>query len=54
MSDSAATVSKNIVWHEGITQAQRDTLTGQKGVTVWFTGLSGEHHPTRGTGRGES
>lgn len=35
------TVSKNIVWHSGITQAQRDELCGQKGVTVWFTGLSG-------------
>jgi hypothetical protein len=54
MSDSAATVSKNIVWHEGITQAQRDTLTGQKGVTVWFTGLSGEHlSPARERKMGE-
>lgn len=38
---SAHTPATNIIWHEGITQAQRDELTGQKGVTVWFTGLSG-------------
>lgn len=35
---SAAT---NLTWHEGVTQEQRNTLTGQQGVTVWFTGLSG-------------
>jgi hypothetical protein len=34
-------VATNIVWHEGITQAQREELAGQQGVTVWFTGLSG-------------
>ncbi|GAA5901943.1 hypothetical protein JCM8208_006645 [Rhodotorula glutinis] len=33
-------VSKNIVWHEGVTQTQREELVGQKGVTIWFTGLS--------------
>ncbi|GAA6011661.1 hypothetical protein JCM10207_004199 [Rhodosporidiobolus poonsookiae] len=37
---SAAPVSQNIVWHEGVSQAQREELSGQKGVTVWFTGLS--------------
>ncbi|KAM0746865.1 adenylyl-sulfate kinase [Meredithblackwellia eburnea MCA 4105] len=37
---STAPVSKNIVWHEGVTQEQRNALTKQKGVTVWFTGLS--------------
>jgi adenylylsulfate kinase len=35
-------VATNIVWHEGVTLAQREALTSQKGVTVWFTGLSGE------------
>jgi len=29
-----------VLQHEGVTQAQRDGLTGQKGCTVWFTGLS--------------
>ncbi|KAL8278785.1 hypothetical protein RQP46_008854 [Phenoliferia psychrophenolica] len=40
MASITTPVATNIVWHEGITQAQRDELTGQKGVTVWFTGLS--------------
>lgn len=35
-------VSKNIVWHEGVSQKQREELVGQKGVTIWFTGLSGK------------
>ena len=42
MANITTPVATNIVWHEGIMQAQRDELTGQKGVTVWFTGLSGE------------
>lgn len=37
-----APVSQNIVWHEGVTQEQREELTGQRGVTIWFTGLSGQ------------
>lgn len=44
MSSTSTPVATNIVWHEGITQTQRDELTGQKGVTVWFTGLSGKQH----------
>lgn len=31
----------NITFHEGhVTRAERNTLLGQKGCTVWFTGLS--------------
>ena len=31
----------NITWHEGnITREERNALFGQKGCTVWFTGLS--------------
>jgi adenylylsulfate kinase len=31
----------NITWHTGsVTRRQREALLGQKGVTVWFTGLS--------------
>ncbi|GAA5875742.1 hypothetical protein JCM8547_007055 [Rhodosporidiobolus lusitaniae] len=37
---SSEPVSKNIVWHEGVSQAQREQLVGQKGLTLWFTGLS--------------
>lgn len=38
----AAPVSENIVWHHGVSQEQREELTGQRGVTIWFTGLSGQ------------
>ncbi len=31
----------NLTWHSGtVTRADREQLLGQKGVTVWFTGLS--------------
>src|SRR5947199_1737526 len=31
----------NIAWHEGcVTREERESLLGQKGVTVWMTGLS--------------
>lgn len=33
--------SSNITWHDGaVTRADRQALLDQKGVTVWFTGLS--------------
>src|SRR5450432_3561002 len=38
MSEQKAT---NITWHEGtVTRDEREKLLGQKGVTVWMTGLS--------------
>jgi len=38
MSESKAT---NIVWHAGrITRAKREGLSGHRGFTIWFTGLS--------------
>src|SRR5438105_2508347 len=38
MSESKST---NITWHSGaVTRADRQKLLNQKGVTVWFTGLS--------------
>lgn len=43
--EMTAPVSQNIVWHEGVTQEQREELTGQRGVTIWFTGLSGQSTP---------
>jgi len=40
-SKSPAPVSRNIVRSDSLVdQAQRETLLGQKGVTVWLTGLS--------------
>ena len=39
MSKQKAT---NVVWHHGeVTRADRFNRLGQKGVTLWFTGLSG-------------
>jgi adenylylsulfate kinase len=38
MAEQKAT---NITWHEGsVTRDEREKLLGQKGVTVWMTGLS--------------
>jgi adenylylsulfate kinase len=38
MAEQKAT---NITWHEGaVTREEREQLLGQKGVTVWMTGLS--------------
>ncbi len=37
----------NVTWHEGdITREHRNELLGQKGVTLWFTGLSGSGKST--------
>jgi adenylylsulfate kinase len=39
--------STNITWHAGhIERADRERLLGQKGVTVWLTGLSGSGKST--------
>ncbi|MEX0654830.1 MAG: adenylyl-sulfate kinase [Phycisphaeraceae bacterium] len=44
MAEQKAT---NITWHEGeITREQRQTALGQKGVTIWTTGLSGSGKST--------
>src|SRR5262249_39914365 len=37
----------NITWHEGhVTAEERSKLLRQKGVTIWFTGLSGSGKST--------
>ena len=37
----------NLTWHDGeVTRAQRGALLGQKGATIWFTGLSGSGKST--------
>src|SRR4030043_2224702 len=39
--------SKNIKWHKHkVTQLDRERLLGQKGVVLWFTGLSGSGKST--------
>ncbi|GHA06933.1 adenylyl-sulfate kinase [Arenicella chitinivorans] len=40
-------VATNVTWHEGeVTRADRFNRLGQKGVTLWFTGLSGSGKST--------
>ena len=44
MAEQKAT---NVTWHEGeITRENRYSLLGQKGATIWFTGLSGSGKST--------
>jgi adenylylsulfate kinase len=39
--------SKNLTWHEGqVSRTDREKLLGQRGVTVWLTGLSGSGKST--------
>ena len=43
--------STNITWHDGaVSREDRRRLLGQKGVTVWLTGLSGSGKSTIATG----
>jgi adenylylsulfate kinase len=42
-----AVKATNITWHEGhVTRDERAALLGQKGATLWFTGLSGSGKST--------
>jgi adenylylsulfate kinase len=44
MAEQKAT---NVTWHEGeVTREDRNRLLGQKGATLWFTGLSGSGKST--------
>lgn len=44
MTEQKAT---NVSWHDGdVTREHRNQLLGQKGVTLWFTGLSGSGKST--------
>jgi adenylylsulfate kinase len=39
--------SKNLTWHDGqVTRTSREEMLNQKGVTIWFTGLSGSGKST--------
>ena len=40
-------IATNVVWHDGeVTRTDRFNRLGQKGVTLWFTGLSGSGKST--------
>lgn len=39
--DTTSTMATNITFHPGnITSEERQTILGQKGLTIWLTGLS--------------
>ncbi|KAJ8653060.1 adenylylsulfate kinase [Lichtheimia ornata] len=43
-------MATNITWHEGaVSLTERQTLLGQKGFTIWFTGLSASGKSTLAT-----
>lgn len=43
----AKQVATNITWHEGeVSRDERQKLLGQKGATIWMTGLSGSGKST--------
>src|SRR4051794_5458742 len=42
MAMNSTTKASNIQWHDGtVSRTDRQRLLGQRGVTLWFTGLSG-------------
>ena len=44
---SAETKATNIVWHETtVSKAERESVNGHRGFTVWLTGLSGSGKST--------
>jgi len=47
MATETAVKATNIVWHEGeVTREERNKVLGQKGCTLWLTGLSGSGKST--------
>jgi adenylylsulfate kinase len=47
IKSSESFLLKNVVWHEGtVTYDDRCEVLGQKGLVVWFTGLSGSGKST--------
>ncbi|CAN6622386.1 adenylyl-sulfate kinase [Trichomonascus vanleenenianus] len=42
-------MATNITWHAGLTHDERAQLIGQKGATLWFTGLSASGKSTIAT-----
>ena len=51
MSADAASRSTNITWHAGhVTREDRERILGQRGATLWLTGLSGSGKSTIAVG----
>lgn len=43
------TLDSNITWHPSLSRKERTELRGQKGFTLWFTGLSASGKSTIAT-----
>lgn len=47
MSQATNQIATNVTWHDGeVTRSDRCNRLGQKGATLWFTGLSGSGKST--------
>ena len=47
MTETLERKATNVHWHDGdVTRSDRASLLGHKGVTIWFTGLSGSGKST--------
>lgn len=42
-------MATNITWHPGLTRTERSTARNQRGLTIWFTGLSASGKSTVAT-----
>ncbi|KAH8883962.1 adenylylsulfate kinase [Thozetella sp. PMI_491] len=42
-------MATNITWHPSLSRHERNTLRGQRGLTIWFTGLSASGKSTVAT-----
>ena len=40
---------RNITWHPSLSRHERNELRGQRGLTIWFTGLSASGKSTIAT-----
>jgi len=51
MMEKPDTRSTNLTWHAGhVSRADRERVSGQRGVTIWLTGLSGSGKSTIAVG----
>ena len=39
-NETTALFNSNITWHPSLSRHERNELRGQRGLTIWFTGLS--------------
>jgi adenylylsulfate kinase-like enzyme len=42
-------LDSNITWHPSLSRQERNVLRGQRGLTIWFTGLSASGKSTIAT-----